>query len=669
MTAWVFVNANRVRVNRISGSDVFIPYNTTDASDFSRAVLEDGRLPTVPPIDRANAETRMPFVVAQANGAVQELMHIVAARQSLTETQLYVVRQAESNAGIADFTTLPYTENSPPEERVYGACVPSAASFHALAGEFARSPRPRFPNVALGTAIAPWAGVLTRGLSLYAAAGANAAFVRYDGNSESHLRLPVAGEVNTPETLATQGYVDEREAVRVYEGNVSAGRYTGDLNASYPLMGGDFGNLCFVLEWPSAEQGTARGGFLVAALSRVALRYMMTESSQPSDDVDDYAGTVNLGNGRTMEVERDGLEYTSYGVFYFLRGNISFVNIDAAGALEYLLETHLPGRILSDGAGSIARAAFVAPLVAGRDIIGGHSVSSRRVVTDGLVVNNGVELPAAGSSVGAVRIFQKDGQANAAANVWDMFLPIFGGRDTPIGRGTDDDGNELDDNNRAADSGVFATQRLVRRSIAAREEAIRNDIGNDISAIRRDLAIFANTAPPDESTDSGGAGSNNHRYARDAAGARLPNGFSWIRGCDEWIVMPQTATSANGWRATIWRQIRGTVQIWGGSMNSGTGVLSYVNSADAPTPGAVPRWDQFCSFYVRLNANGVFGFPLSFFGNGESVSYEDRIFAASAQRGYEVSITRSGDSGFNFVLTRDHSGNTEGFLDRIDGIY
>ena len=660
MTAWVFVNANRVRVNRISGSDVFIPYNTTDASDFSRAVLEDGRLPTVPPIDRANAETRMPFVVAQANGAVQELMHIVAARQSLTETQLYVVRQAESNAGIADFTTLPYTENSPPEERVYGACVPSAASFHALAGEFARSPRPRFPNVALGTAIAPWADMLTRGLSLYAAAGANAAFVRYDGNSESHLRLPVAGEVNTPETLATQGYVDEREAVRVYEGNVSAGRYTGDLNASYPLMGGDFGNLCFVLEWPSAAQGTARGGFLVAALSRVALRYMMTGNSQPSGDVNDYAGTVNLGNGRTMEVERDDLEYTTYeNIFYFLRGNISFVNIDAAGALEYLLETHLPGLILPNGAGSIARAAFVAPLVAGQDIIGGRSVSSRRVVTDGLVVAAGVDLPAASNPSGSVRVFQKGAEANSPANVRDMYLPRFDRRDDPVGRGTDSNGNDLDDTTAlAADSGVFATQRLVRRSIAAREEAIRDDIGNDISAIRRDKAIFADTAPPDESTDSGGAGSNNHRYARDAAGARLPNGFSWIRGCDEWIVMPQTATSANGWRATIWRQIRGATVIY-----TDTETRSAGSRRDLDSPY---KWIDFCQleFYFRSADENIIGQDFSSPIHITVAGWESGKPVHTSDDNFTIAVERSGVSEFRVIINEGDE-----HVQEIIGIY
>ena len=383
----------------------------------------------------------------------------------------------------------------------------------------------------------------------------------------------------------------------------------------------------------------------------------MTESSQPSDDVDDYAGTVNLGNGRTMEVERDGLEYTSYGVFYFLRGNISFVNIDAAGALEYLLETHLPGRILSDGAGSIARAAFVAPLVAGQDIIGGHSVSSRRVVTDGLVVNSGVSLPSDGNPSGAVRVFQKDGAANAAANVWDMFLPVFGGRDTPIGRGTDDDGNELDDNNRAADSGVFATQRMVRRSIAAREEAIRNDI----SAIRRDLAIFANTAPPDESTDSGGAGSNNHRYARDAAGARLPNGFSWIRGCDEWIVMPQTATSANGWRATIWRQIRGVVKILANTVNVGSShLLDFV-------PGSTTerwKWSDFCwvSAYIVVDetlsnrGNRQYTIVLSapkaaFLENGLQMG--ETVYDGPGRTNYSHSLTISdvGESGFSLTTT------------------
>ena len=572
---WAFVNANRGRVRRISRGDgshrnVVLPAGST----LGTAVLGGGL-----PGNIQNDEIRMPLALAKFDGTAHEVLHAVAANSLANgETVISCIPNAESrtptawdNAGIEYETDLDGADDT----AVFAAVVPTENSLRALGGVFTSSVVPTNDEpLDIGSASAMWRHVHATALIL-GDIGTGRLLPPLAGDGV--FRLPITPD-NAEKTLATTEFVSQNSLRRELTGNFSVGADSPD-NVVRPLAGHEDGAYVSIGNW-------AGNTATIIAVNREAM-----------------AAALNIpGSAAASFNNRQTNVATAAG------GNISFtinaeLNIvpaasEASDALICICTVAHPGLSTSAAIDALeaywrgltinttpAMRGFVFGSKAAFNIVSASLLSVPGIVIDSMGISSDEGFNTDRGFIGGQTLTIRDRATIAnLLTINDVDIGTRADRDIVLPTGNVDELKNTGEK-------VIATQKFVTDRVNAVSLANTAVIASDAMPPGTPVA---NAAAPNLYR-----GLNNGRVqfvctipdtARAGAGEDAPIGFRLIRGCDEWICVPEHDVE------TRWRQVRGAVQIYTPPTAAGVGSGNY--DLD---PGFA--FSTFCQIYGRITSS------------------------------------------------------------------
>lgn len=613
MARYTFVNSGRVGVKTIAGNVITI----YDDGRLSRATIPNDKI--------------MPLVIYDRQGH-REIVYGENIRFNISERVgvITVLRRQESDVGF-DFITGG-TEERPD---VIIENYITRDTLRALSGEFDFPPIPFGGKVlSIGEVNRPWDSVYAHKFI----SGRREVIWNADTDGQT-ISLILPSRSGTIPTLQ-----DIKPVTGVFDNPVTS--RNGDSRIDYPLVGGDFGDRAWVLRWNPVGRS-----IILADSQGDMLRILNNPGSPIPDNIvipSPFGATIqnvvvtNVLDYRVIEFDTPAAPASLAGLYEYLRqitpagkytSKSLFASESVFGAYVHAVvrltsQSLIIGEITEDG--NTGSATFNGAVTVEDNILvkGGLDVGGNLVVGRRLDDGEGEDERRDGVSINVA----EDGEERTGSDYF--FLP----------GGKKDEGDESDG------SGVIATQKFVAVSIADNVSPYATFLA--AGQAFPELAVLIDDTQPDVN--------DNRRYLH-----RI--GHRFIRGCDEWIVAPSDTPNADGTSAEQRQkiqQIRGTVRIFmpASPVSSGTHELDE-------SDGRQWQWGDFCSASMKLKDGDVVTFPIALFDDGELINLGDRHLAASAQRGEETSIRRSGDSSFVVSENRSHGGNTAGLVVGLWGTF